>query len=599
MLTSQDRAEDCLQDGKGTAGPRMNEKPVSRVPFVLSRAICVALLFVVWASPVFAENHALLIGINRYQSADVSPLQGPVNDVAALKETLLKYGFSPPNVTTLVNSQATKEGILGAFRKLKAVTKPGDFIFAYFSGHGTSAYAPETNDEGVRQAYGVEIGESSGALVPYDAKISRDPTATLKSLIVGRRDLKPLLLDLDKDRKLFVAFDSCFSGNTIRAVRKSGLRKFVDVFGGMPSPVFQGSKKEPYPYKNVIYLSAAKENEAATDETDPSLTIDKKEHGVLTDALLRGLRGEADTNHDGVITYLELYEYVKRRISIRNYTLSQAQTPQLLPLSEDVKDISLASPVFGFTGHLPSGGNERPRPPDSVLRVRLEGDQTASPLPSLLSPLLCRGAKKGCIEIVKDEYDLLIQDRSKTVGYPVLFPSGDTLYTAEKVADLKALLERFVKVKEIIGFSNPDQTFNVRVSANEGRTLFFDGEVMSVRIETERDAWLVVLNIDPENYIGIHRPDKNVESSFVRKNLPLRLASGRISPPLGCEFMKVIAFLDKKDAERFVGLAAGIADGYIDPGGEQFLRFREALESSTRDRSGWAEAIIQVVTRAR
>ncbi len=597
MKTSRDRGEYGSHFREETPRTGTRGGMTLRVWFALARSVCIALAVVVLASPLFAENHAVLIGVKEYQADEKLNLEGPVNDVMALRETLGKYGFSPQNITSLTDSQATKENILKALRALRVTTKPGDFIFVYFSGHGTSTFDRGASEAGIQQAYGMEIGDSSGALVPYDA--NEDPNLVLKTLLIGRRDLKPIFLDLDKNRKLFVVFDACFSGNTVRGIRrKTCVPKFADVFAGMAPPAFQGSRKESYPYRNVIYLSAARENEMAGDETAPSRTVDGKAHGVLTDALLRGLRGEADTNHDGVITYLELYDYVRKRVNMLDYDLSQAQTPQLLPQPEEAKDFALSSPVFGYQGPIESS-IPKPRSRDSVLRVGFDGDQVASSLSPHLSPLLCRGAKSGCVEIVKDGYDLLVQGRVKMPGYPVVFPSGDMLYMAEDAADLKALLEHFVKVKEIIGLTNPDQTFNVRVTANDGRTLFFNGEALSLTIESERDAWLLILNIDPQNFIGIHRPDEEIESAFIRKNMPFRLSSGIISPPLGCEFMKVIAFLDKRDAERFVRFATGSSVGYIDPGGKQFLRFREMLESSTKDRSGWAEAIIPVVTQAR
>ena len=56
----------------------------------------------------FSENHALLIGISNYPV--IKPLEGPVNDVALVKSSLLDHWqFGDSNIATLVDKQATKK----------------------------------------------------------------------------------------------------------------------------------------------------------------------------------------------------------------------------------------------------------------------------------------------------------------------------------------------------------------------------------------------------------------------------------------------------------------------------------------------------------
>ena len=80
-----------------------------------------------------------------------------------------------------------------------------------------------------------------------------------------------------------------------------------------------------YPYRNVVYISASSMREVALDILDGRNTIDGRPHGALTDAMLRGLSGEANTNGDEKITTRELYRYTKQWVSSRN-----PHTPQLL-----------------------------------------------------------------------------------------------------------------------------------------------------------------------------------------------------------------------------------------------------------------------------
>jgi uncharacterized caspase-like protein len=281
-----------------------------------------------------AENHALLIGIGKYR---YTTLEGPPHDVAALLKILTdQYDFKNENVKTLVNEEAIKSRILHEIELLTRRTRPGDRVFIYFSGHGTSR-----RDE----LLALPLPHTTGALVPADFSGDlRQSVATLMSqLIIGKRDLRPALERLDQDRQVFMVFDTCFSGNTVRAI---GDRNSVDSNRYMVLPskriMIAGQKMEAsaepeksedaYPYRNIFYISAASENEVAKDIRRNSLnvypTIDGQPHGVLTDALLRVLAGHTavDANHDGQWSQIELFRSVKAEVRRRF-----RQTPQVLP----------------------------------------------------------------------------------------------------------------------------------------------------------------------------------------------------------------------------------------------------------------------------
>ncbi|MBW2409104.1 MAG: caspase family protein, partial [Deltaproteobacteria bacterium] len=287
-----------------------------------------------WKLVAQAENHALLIGIGKYK---YTTLEGPPHDVAALRQILIdRYDFKKGNIHSLVNQEAIKSRILHELQLLTRRTRPGDGVFIYFSGHGTSR-----RDE----LMALPLPHTTGALVPADFSGDlRKPVATLMSeLIIGQRDLRPTLEQLDRDRRVLMVFDTCFSGNTVRAI---GTRRTADsnrymvlpskriMISGRKSEVLAESHPpdEAYPYRNIFYISAASENEVAKDIRTNSLhvypTIDGKPHGVLTDALLRVLAGKTpvDTNHDGQWSQIELFKSVKAEVRRRF-----RQTPQMLP----------------------------------------------------------------------------------------------------------------------------------------------------------------------------------------------------------------------------------------------------------------------------
>ncbi len=298
-----------------------------------------ALAFAVWLACHMpgishAENHALLIGIGNYKQRT---LEGPAYDVAALSKMLsAHYDFKEKNVRTLVNKEAGKFRILSEMRRLVQISRPGDRVFIYYSGHGTSR-----RDE----LLSLPLPHTSGALVPADFKWDSNQSieTQMSQLIVGRRDLRPILAQLDLGRQVLVVFDTCFSGNTVRGI---GEQKLSAVDRYMPlysKSVFSeeqhiGSFAEnlkpdqAYPYQNTFYISASTENETAKDIRTDLLylypTIDGNPHGVLTDSLLRVLSGQTavDTNSDGRWSQIELYKAIRTEVQRRF-----RQTPQALP----------------------------------------------------------------------------------------------------------------------------------------------------------------------------------------------------------------------------------------------------------------------------
>ena len=248
----------------------------------------------------YAENHALLIGIGNYKQRT---LEGPAYDVQSLSKMLLShYDFSEKNVRTLVNQEAGKSRILSEMQRLVKISRPGDRVFIYFSGHGTSR-----RDD----LLSLPLPHASGALVPADFKWDSNQSieTQLSQLIVGKRDLRPIFEKLDRDRQVLVVFDTCFSGNTVRGVGEPGLAGVNRYIPLESKSVFSDEQHignftenlkpdEPYPYRNIFYISASTENETAKDIRTDLLylypTIDGNPHGVLTDSLLRVL-GRTDT----------------------------------------------------------------------------------------------------------------------------------------------------------------------------------------------------------------------------------------------------------------------------------------------------------------
>lgn len=80
---------------------------------------------------------ALLVGINQYLFG--TPLTGCVTDVELQRELLIhRFGFSPSDIVTITDQQATRQNIETAFLEhLTKQVKSGDVVVFHFSGYGS------------------------------------------------------------------------------------------------------------------------------------------------------------------------------------------------------------------------------------------------------------------------------------------------------------------------------------------------------------------------------------------------------------------------------------------------------------------------------
>jgi hypothetical protein len=299
-------------------------------------------------------QHALLIGISDYPG--IRSLEGPLNDVELMDAILHEYwNFNQPNIIKLTNEQATKRNINSAIKSLAKNGKQGDQILIYFSGHGTSA---------ADVTLPVTLPRKTGALIPHDIADVRDEKDLLERLLIGKRDIRPLLRQFDEaGMHVLMVIDACYSGNVVRnRMNKDALPtrfiRFDDMIPFKRPKKTLGTRRkftaeEPFPYKNVVSLSAAQEYEIAQDIPQTKLsqypTIDGKPHGAFTDSLARVLSGQvdADSNKNKIIEMGEVYIAVKNLMYSRNLS----STPKLLPEYAANTDASSSLSLFSRKLH--------------------------------------------------------------------------------------------------------------------------------------------------------------------------------------------------------------------------------------------------------
>ena len=162
-----------------------------------------------------AGQKALVIGINAYPNMPAKyQLRGSRPDALAMKKFLLEHwGFSASDVRTLLDEEASKEGIMDGLNSwLPDVTEPGDRIVVYFSGHGTQV--PDTSGDeadGQDEAWSPsDIGRRSGHFV--NEQVTDDEIAAAFRRLSGR--------------EVLLISDSCHSGTLARG---SGTETSPDV----------------------------------------------------------------------------------------------------------------------------------------------------------------------------------------------------------------------------------------------------------------------------------------------------------------------------------------------------------------------------------
>ena len=235
------------------------------------------------------NSFAIVIGIENYRQK-LPKADYATADANTMTEYLTKaMGYPEENVVALLNDKASMSDLTKYFEKWLSnnVEKDGS-VFIYYSGHG--APNPKTGD-----AY----------IVPFDG----DPSFIDQT----GYSLKRLYENLGKlqAKEIIVALDSCFSGAGGRSVLAKGARPLVMTMESLAIP------------SNVAVLSAASGDQISS-------TYDEKGHGLFTYFMLKGLKGEGDTNGDGKVEIGELFEYIKpqvERIARKQY--NNEQTPQL------------------------------------------------------------------------------------------------------------------------------------------------------------------------------------------------------------------------------------------------------------------------------
>lgn len=196
---------------------------------------------------------AVVIGINDYQHPRVPKLNYAVNDARSVARVLTAEGFRKDRITMLLDGQATKaaiERVLGD--ELRTKVRADGRVLVFFAGHGKTDHLRSSDDEGY--------------LVPVDSDPSR-----LFSTGISMTSIRQISDRLAAKQVLYIA-DTCYSG-------------FAVFNRSISDDLFEEMVRKPA----MQILTAWRQQDEAQERAG---------HGVFTEALLRGLQGEAFAGKD-------------------------------------------------------------------------------------------------------------------------------------------------------------------------------------------------------------------------------------------------------------------------------------------------------------
>ncbi|WP_395088243.1 caspase family protein [Armatimonas sp.] len=227
----------------------------------------------------------LSVGINKYEDPAMN-LEYARPDAEAFGQFFegQKTLFSGVKVTSLLDEKATGKNIEAAIKALATESKPSDIVVIYLAGHGETAAAKPADDD-------VESAAQSFYFLPAEMRLMRDKNNVRKYGISG--DQLDSLISQIGARRILIVYDACKSGAALNGSSTGGAQE----------------------QRQLALLARAQGLYILTASTSQQYASEVKAlgHGILTYALLEGLRGKAAPTESDV-KVLSLLNYAEQRV---------------------------------------------------------------------------------------------------------------------------------------------------------------------------------------------------------------------------------------------------------------------------------------------
>ncbi len=246
------------------------------------------------------NKYALIVGIGSFLDERIPKLRFTAKDARDFRDLLVdpRYGrFDPDNVLLLVDSQASRAGILEAVQQIYKWAKEDDLVVIYMSTHGS----PRQGGLGL---------QGIGHIVTYDTN--------LDSLYIDALEFQDFSekISLIPARRKVTFLDTCFSGQAFAAGQKSLV---LEAFG---------------PDKEAASLFLSGEGSyvvTSSSDSEQSWESDSLQNSYFTYFLIEALRSGPEPP-----TIREVWDHLAKNVSQRASAERGAQQhPQLHPEDSD------------------------------------------------------------------------------------------------------------------------------------------------------------------------------------------------------------------------------------------------------------------------
>ncbi len=227
--------------------------------------------------------YVLAVGVSDYQDRSFT-LQFADKDASALAAALEKGGerlFADKRIISLPNSEATLDNIKQSFAKLAKQIRPEDVFILYLAGHG-------------------KVFDGSYYFIPANAMYTSEKAFRGASL--DENMLREELASI-KAQKSVVLLDTCYAG---KVGQDANLKNLIVASRGGDSLDEKSA---------ISRLNRATGRAILAGTSDVKLALEGYNgHGYFTYALLEGLAGAADADHDHFVSVLELSSFLSKRV---------------------------------------------------------------------------------------------------------------------------------------------------------------------------------------------------------------------------------------------------------------------------------------------
>jgi hypothetical protein len=264
---------------------------------------------IIFATDIYNNTWALLVGIEKYTAEGISELNYAVDDAEAIRKVLIEqHNVNPDNISLLLNDDATKRNIERGLIDYYKNSDSDDRIIFYFSGHGVTEPT--------------EIGGEMGYLVPSDVQ-------DIKDIVTDGIDMESLKKHtyFAKAKHILFLIDACYGG--LAAIGTKGI-EYNKVGDANWRKITKGKARK--------IITAGRKDEQVQERSEWG-------HSAFARNILRGIGEErgADMDNDNHISANELGVYLTTKVSEDTDGMQTPQSDRLT--SDDGEFLFMLSPL--------------------------------------------------------------------------------------------------------------------------------------------------------------------------------------------------------------------------------------------------------------